>query len=224
MKAIAIFLGPPGAGKGSLARICADRLGWVKLSTGDLCRKHIADQTPLGRQITEIIEAGGLISDDMVVTMVKDWFTQHADVVSAVILDGFPRTLQQAQAFDNFLKNTLISCKLTIVKLFLPDNSIINRLSNRLVCSNRECQTVYSAVPEAHLLPEKYGQCDRCGSPLSRRRDDIAETIRERLQIYHTHEREIVDYYQDEGNKIIEINAEQPLEEVFKQFSSLIGQ
>ena len=221
-KEIVIFLGPPGSGKGSLSHLCVKKLGWVQLSTGNLCRQHIADETSIGKHIDFTIKSGKLIPDSLIIDMVEDWLTKQLSTASVIILDGFPRTVPQAKALDNLIsKNIFSGLTLRIVRMTLPDDTIVERLTSRLICSNKQCQVVYSA--EGSLAPRTPMICDECSSPLIRRADDVRETVYERLMAYHKHERDLVHYYEKTGQLVYELNAERPIEEVFEQFATMIG-
>jgi len=143
-KDIYLFMGAPGSGKGSLAQQCVQKLGWKQLSTGNLCRMHVNEQTEIGKQIAFSIQSGKLIPDELITAMVVEQFNQMAKDSSAVILDGYPRTLAQADALDDALKNQFNTWNLHVIRLVIADDIIIDRLNRRLVCQNQECQAVYS--------------------------------------------------------------------------------
>lgn len=222
-KQVCIFVGPPGAGKGSLSALCVKQLGFVQLSTGNLCRKHIAEQTVLGKEIDLVIKSGKLISDRLIVDMIVQWFVEHREQMHSVILDGFPRTVVQAQMFEEFLNEFDPSIQRTIVHLKVPDKSLIARISNRAVCQNTSCQAVYSLNTCARLAPKQEMVCDECSSPLIKRSDDEQATMCNRLVTYHKHAQELFSFYQQLNKEICEIDGEQSLNLVFDQLKCHLG-
>lgn len=216
---IFIFIGPPGAGKGTLSQLCINRMGWMQCSTGDLCRQHVAKQTELGHQIDLLIKSGKLISDSLIVEMVEEWLTQYASAVSKVILDGFPRTTVQAQLLDRLLRKPEFSdFSISIIKMELANDQVVKRLVARLVCANRTCCAVYSAEDSVFLK----NICANCASPLIRRSDDIESVIQDRLATYRIHADTLVRYYAQAGKRVQEIDVVQPVEKVFDQFVRLV--
>jgi len=221
-----ILIGPPGAGKGSVSELCTRHLGWMQLSTGNLCRKHIAAQTEIGKQIDFAIKSGKLVSDSLVTEMVEGWLNNQIGNVPAVILDGFPRTIAQAQALDEFLKIKMQSSKIYVIRLRISDENIVLRLGDRYICSNSECQAVYSLSKGSKLIPQKSMVCDVCGHALSRRKDDEENAIRERLHIYNKHEQDLLNFYKNAKNTqylVSELNVERALPEIFEDLKKLVG-
>ncbi len=250
-KRIYIFLGPPGAGKGSLSQLCTKRLGWRQLSTGNLCREHIARQTQIGKEIDFAIKSGKLISDSLVIDMVHDWLSKEllaeqavdrekaasqsrqvvpvqsdapqGEVISrTVILDGFPRTKLQAHALHELIEK-MVGVDLHVVHLKLTDEEIMYRLRARSVCQNEKCQRVYSLHKHSHLQPVKYMTCNECEAPLVRRLDDEEAAIVERLKIYHTHQDEMLSFYEEVGHPVRALPVDAPLEEVYGTFLTVTG-
>jgi adenylate kinase len=223
-KHIIIFIGPPGSGKGSLSQLCVKKLGWAQLSTGDLCRSHIADKTEIGKQIDLIIQSGKLISDDLMIEMVEGWLLKKFQNLDVLILDGFPRTIAQAQALSALLKKAAFaSVKLHLVLLSLGDEIVEHRLTSRLVCPAKDCGAVYSKIVPA-LAPQVAMICDKCpGVSLVVRSDDTSDAVKRRLKSYHKHAQEIVDYYKDIGQTIYELTPDRPLKEVFEGFVDIMG-
>jgi adenylate kinase len=219
-----IFIGPPGAGKGSLSTLCVKRFGWVQISTGNLCRKHIAEQTKIGKEIDLIIKSGKLINDDLINTMVFEWFNEHAGKSSGIIFDGYPRTVAQAEAFGAMLNEMFPAVRVHVVLFELADDVVVDRLCSRYVCQNKECQAVYSLSPHSDLTPAIPTVCDLCSGHLGRRDDDSEIAVRKRLDIYHRHEQQLIDFYRGNGNEIITIDASKPLREVFDSFVQNIGE
>lgn len=219
-----IFIGPPGAGKGSLASLCVKHFDWLQISTGNLCRKHIAEQTKIGKEIDLIIKSGKLINDDLITFMVFEWFNENADKASGIIFDGYPRTVAQAQAFDAMLKEKFPAVQEKIVLFNLSDDVVVNRLCSRYVCQNKECQAVYSLSPHSGLAPADTTVCDLCSGHLGRRDDDSEIAVRKRLDIYHRHEQQLIDFYQSINADITRIDASKQLQDVFEYFVQIISQ
>jgi adenylate kinase len=216
---IFIFIGPPGSGKGTLADLCTKRFGWLQISTGNLCRKHIAEQTEIGKEIDLIIKSGKLINDDLITSMVVDWLSENAQEVSGIILDGYPRTVVQARDFDNSLNALYPQAREKVVLFSIPDDVVINRLCRRFVCQNKDCQAIYSTLNDSQaLLGQEKLFCKECGFVLGRRPDDEESSIKKRLVIYHKHKQDLIDYYSNQGTEFIEIDASKPLKEVFESF------
>ncbi|MBI2774644.1 nucleoside monophosphate kinase [Candidatus Dependentiae bacterium] len=220
-KELIVFIGPPGAGKGSLSQLCVDELGWVQLSTGFLCRKHIAAGTQIGQEIDFSIKSGKLVEDRLIVSMVEQWLLEQIDQHSGVILDGFPRSVFQAQALDEILKKYASILNFKLVKLAVSDEILIDRLAARFVCENKDCQTVYSAAQDA-LKPKEAGICDRCSSKLVRRSDDGGNVVKERLKAYHGYAKPLIEYYEQQGKQIAQLDVEKPLAEVFVDFKNAL--
>lgn len=218
-----IFIGPPGSGKGSLSQLCIQDFGWIQLSTGNLCRKHIAQQTEIGKQIDFAIKSGKLVSDSLVTSAVESWFAENVESAAGVILDGYPRTVAQAQALHELVMTGKYPLKLKVIKLSIPDEKILIRLCNRYMCVNIDCQAVYSLAPGSSQVPKKENICDKCGGSLTRRKDDEVEAVRERLKIYHKHEQDLLDFYQKTQFPITEFNVERSLEMIFDDFKRLMG-
>jgi adenylate kinase len=221
---IFIFMGPPGAGKGSLASLCVAHFGWLQISTGNLCRKHIADQTKIGKEIDLIIKSGKLINDDLVTSMVTEWIGENADKASGLIFDGYPRTITQAHLFDTVLKAQFPTVRARVVLFNLIDDVVVNRLCSRYICRNKDCQAVYSLACDANLESQERPVCGLCSSALIKREDDSEAAVRKRLEIYHRHEQQLIDFYRDNGTEIITLEASRPLQEVFDSFVKNIKQ
>ena len=191
---IIIMLGAPGTGKGTVAGILKDELGIPQISTGDIFRKHIKEQTELGKLADSYISKGQLVPDDVTIKLVQSRI-QEDDVKPGMILDGFPRTVAQAEALDKMLSEQGKKVDL-VVNLTTPKDEIIERIVNRRVCSNQECKAVYNLVMNP---PKKEGICDKCGSPLVQRKDDTEETVNERFESYLKNTAPLVEYYENKG-------------------------
>jgi len=201
-----IFFGPPGAGKGTVSRRCVDELGWTQLSTGDLFRRHIKEQTALGKAIEKAIAEGKLVDDVTVIEVVYEWIVQYKEEVNPLIFDGFPRTIKQAQLFLEKMRKNRIECM--VIVLEIADEVVTERLLIRRTCQNYNCQKVYSVASHEEQ------KCKVCGSLLYQRADDMLDTIKNRLKVYHQHANQLLCFYEDQGIKIKRINAEQTVEAV----------
>ena len=193
---IIIMLGAPGTGKGTVASILSEKLNIPQVSTGDIFRKNIAEQTELGKLADSYISKGNLVPDDVTIKIVEDRLKQD-DVKEGIILDGFPRTIKQAEELDKILEKENKKVDM-VINLTTPKEEIIERIVNRRVCSNQECKTVYNIV----LNPPKVeGICDKCGSKLLQRKDDNVETVESRIDTYLKNTSPLVEYYTKQ-NKI----------------------
>lgn len=213
--AVLILLGPPGAGKGTQARMLEEDFGLVQLSTGDLLRAAVAAGTEAGKRARAVMEAGQLVSDDIVLAILKDRLTQ-ADVAKGVILDGFPRTSAQAGALDELLKAAGQRVNAAI-SLEVDDEAMVGRVSGRYTCAG--CGEGYH---DEFKTPAVAGTCDKCGgSEFKRRADDNAETVRERLKAYHAQTAPLISYY--DGQKVLErIDAMGAIADIRKGLSSIV--
>lgn len=218
---IFIFFGAPGAGKGSLSKLCVNEFGWTQLSTGNLCRKHIEDQTEIGKKIDFDIKSGKLISDSLISEMVEDWLISLPEN-HQIILDGYPRTLVQAKYMHELLSNKLSHIDLKIIKLDVSEQTIISRLINRLVCSNKKCQAVYSNLKNSSLVSKDLMSCDACSSLLIRRSDDNEEVIKERLEIYNKNEEDLLNFYKSLGLNLIRLDVDKSINEIFEDFRKTV--
>ena len=193
LPAVVILLGPPGAGKGTQARMLEEDFGLIQLSTGDLLRSAVAAGTPAGLAAKAVMEAGSLVSDDIVLAVLQDRMAQP-DVGKGIILDGFPRTDGQAKALDALLVGA--GWKVTAaISLEVDDAAMVDRVSGRSTCA--ACGEGYH---DTFKRPEKEGVCDKCGgTAFKRRADDTAETVRARLQAYHAQTAPLIAYYEGKG-------------------------
>lgn len=213
--AVLILLGPPGAGKGTQARMLEERFGLVQLSTGDLLRAAVAQGTPAGLAAKAVMEAGGLVSDEIVLAILKDRMA-GPDVARGVILDGFPRTARQAAALDTLLADA--GQKVTAaVSLEVDDEAMIARVAGRYTCAN--CGEGYH---DTFKQPAVAGVCDKCGgTEFKRRADDTAETARARLQAYHAQTAPLIAHYRALG-VLEEIDAMGTIEEIAAGLGSIV--
>ena len=192
---IIIMLGAQGTGKGTVAGMIGKEIGLPQISTGDIFRKNISEKTPLGIEADKYISKGDLVPDEVTVPMVEDRLTWE-DAKNGAILDGFPRTIEQAEKLDEILSKNGNKVDL-VVNLVTPKEELIDRMLTRRVCTNQECKTTYNTK----LNPPKVeGICDKCGSPLKQREDDSdPEAINRRLEIYQEKTSPLVEYYDKKG-------------------------
>ena len=192
---IIMMLGAQGTGKGTVAGIISKEIGIPQISTGDIFRKNISEETALGVEANKYISKGQLVPDEITVPMVEDRLTWE-DAKCGAILDGFPRTLKQAEKLDEILEKSGKKVDL-VINLVTPKEEIIDRMLTRRVCTNPDCKTTYNIK----LSPPKVqGICDKCGSPLKQRDDDAdPDAIRQRLEIYEEKTSPLVDYYNKKG-------------------------
>ncbi|QDI76067.1 MULTISPECIES: adenylate kinase [Leisingera] len=191
--AVLILLGPPGAGKGTQARMLEEKFGYVQLSTGDLLREAVAAGTPAGLAAKAVMEAGQLVSDEIVINILRDRLAKP-DCAKGVILDGFPRTTVQAEALDGLLAETNQKINAAI-SLEVDDAAMVERISGRYTCGG--CGEGYH---DSFKQPAKAGTCDKCGgTEMKRRADDNAETVASRLEAYHAQTAPLIAYYGGKG-------------------------
>lgn len=189
--AVLILLGPPGAGKGTQARMLEEKYGLVQLSTGDLLRAAVAAGTDAGKAAKSVMEAGGLVSDDIVLAILKDRMADP-DTQAGVILDGFPRTTGQAEALDSLLAENGQKID-AAVSMEVEDAAMVERVAGRYTCA-----TCGEGYHDTFKRPQVAGVCDKCGgTEMKRRPDDNAETVRSRLEAYHAQTAPLIDYYAD---------------------------
>lgn len=185
-----VMIGKPGSGKGTVGKMLSEQLGIIHISSGELFRSYIKKAGEIGKRIDSYVSKGNLVPDDLAIELVEKRLSE-LDCKKGAILDGFPRTVVQAEALDKFLKSQ--GCKIDIaVELELSDQDIIERIVKRRVCSNVDCREVYNLE---FKKPKQEGICDKCGSNLIQREDDKIETVEQRLKTYHETSAKLVDYY-----------------------------
>lgn len=189
-KQVVILLGPPGSGKGTQAVRLTKELGIPHISTGDLFRENIGKNTELGKRAKTYMDAGKLVPDELVLDMLFDRVSRP-DCVNGYLLDGFPRTLPQAEAFG---KQVGSNTKLVVLNLDVPDDIIIKRAEGRLTC--KACGNIHNRY---FSPPSKEGLCDKCGADLIQRSDDRREVVEERLRVYHAQTKPLIEYYSKKG-------------------------
>ena len=211
-----IMIGAQGAGKGTQAKMIAEKCGIPHISTGDIFRANIKNGTELGAKAKEYMDKGLLVPDELVCDLVVDRI-QQADCEKGYILDGFPRTIPQAEALENALN--AIEQKLDYaIDIDVPDENIINRMSGRRACVG--CGATY------HVLfnPTKVeGKCDVCGESLILRDDDKPETVKKRLDVYHTQTQPLIDFY-TERKVLVEVDGTQSMDKVFDDIMKILGE
>jgi Adenylate kinase (EC 2.7.4.3) len=211
MSKIVIFLGPPGAGKGTQSQLLKERNGFIQISTGDLLREAVKNQTELGKLAKQYMDEGKLVPDDLIISLIKEKLQEYAD--KNIIFDGFPRTIPQAESLDNLLSH--LNKNLDAVILFkIEDEEVVKRLTGRRVCPS--CGAVYHMVYNPPKIDEI---CDKCGAGLIQRDDDKEEVIRKRLEVYHQQTKPLIEYYK---SKIVEIDATDNPENIYNKIVSMI--
>ena len=187
-----IFLGAPGAGKGTQAKKVSEKYGIPQISTGDMLREAVAKGTGLGKKAKEYMDKGELVPDEIVIGIVKERL-QQPDCERGFILDGFPRTLAQAKALDEMLKE--LNKKIDgVINIAVPEEEVVKRIVNRRTCRN--CGAVYHLI---YNPPKEDNKCDKCGGELYQRDDDKEETVRERFRVYKQNTEPLIDYYRKKG-------------------------
>lgn len=188
-----IFMGPPGGGKGTQAQRLEDRFGLKQLSTGDMLRAAVAAGTELGKQAKAVMDAGQLVSDELMIGLISERVDQ-ADCANGFILDGFPRTIPQAEALDKLMADKGMSLD-AVIELRVPDSLLVERITGRYSCA--KCGRGYH---DKYQQPKVDGVCDTCGSTeFKRRADDNAETVTSRLEAYHKQTAPVLEYYEKKG-------------------------
>ena len=211
-----ILLGPPGAGKGTQAEYLQKKYGIAKLSTGDMLRAAAASGSEIGKQAKDIMAKGQLVSDDIVICLLKERIAQ-ADCAQGFILDGFPRTLGQAEALDQMLgaENKKID---HVIELKVDDEKLTKRITGRFSCA--KCGAGYH---DSFKPTKKAETCDQCGSSeFSRREDDTVETVTKRLEAYHTQTAPLLPYYQVKG-VLVQVDGMAAIDEVTRQIDQALG-
>lgn len=212
---ILIFLGPPGSGKGTQAKRLTAEKKWPQLSTGDMFRANIAQGTKLGLEAKQLMDQGQLVPDSVVIGMVKER-VQEPDCQAGFILDGFPRTIPQAEALDQLL--AIQKRKVDrVVEFKIEDSELVGRLSGRRTCSN--CGTMYHVKTQPTKID---AVCDVCGGKVVQRSDDQAEVIEKRLEVYHDQTSPLVQFYARQG-KLKTIDASQSMDTVYQALTKAIS-
>ena len=201
-----LLIGPPGVGKGTQAKFLVDHLNIPQISSGDMLRENVRNKTTLGNEAQTYMQSGKLVPDTVILNMMEARLRED-DCSNGYILDGFPRTIPQAEGLDNLLNNLdqQLDC---VIVMKIADSLIINRLSNRRSCN--ECNQVFNLIYDP---PKKAGKCNKCNGDLFLREDDVLDTIQNRLNIYHQQTEPVIDYYKKLGIAEI-IDAKGSIEDI----------
>ena len=210
-----IMLGAPGAGKGTQAKMIADKYGVPHISTGDIFRANIKNGTELGMEAKKYMDQGLLVPDELTVRILLDRVAQD-DCKNGYVLDGFPRTIPQAEVLDSELTKLGDHIDYAI-NVDVPDENIVKRMSGR-----RACLTCGATYHIEHVPPKKEGICDVCGSELVLRDDDKPETVKNRLNVYHEQTQPLIDFYTEKG-VLKNVDGTVPMEEVFAAITAILG-
>lgn len=209
-----ILMGPPGSGKGTQAAFISKELGIPHISTGDMFRKAIRDNTELGVKAKGYMDAGKLVPDEVTIGIVRERL-QEPDCKKGFLLDGFPRTVAQAEALDEILKSLAMELD-AVIDIQVPREELLKRLTGRRMC---KCGASYHI---AFSPPSQQGKCDKCGGDLYQRQDDTEETINNRLDVYNEQTKPLIDFYQNQG-LLKNINGNQEIEEVLSEIGESLG-
>jgi len=211
-----VFLGPPGAGKGTQSARIVEDYNIVQISTGDILRSAVKEGTELGKLAKKFMDEGKLVPDEVIIGIVRDRLKQK-DCDNGFILDGFPRTIPQAVSLDAMLKDDLNTHLTHIISLEVDDSIIIERLTGRRTC--RGCGKIFHIK---YNPPKTDAVCDFCGGELYQRDDDKLETIQKRLDVYHEQTLALKDYYKSSG-KLYVIDGSQDVQDVYGQIKGILG-
>ena len=210
-----IFIGPPGSGKGTQAKRLAQRFGIPHISTGDMLREAVAAGTPVGQQAASIMSAGQLVPDDVMIEIINERLAK-ADARKGFILDGFPRTLVQAEKLDALVGNG--KGGLRVLQLLVPDDAIVRRITLRRTCA--QCGAIYHLENQP---PANDSVCDRCGAEVVARPDDTEEAVRKRLESFHRQTLPVATHYQSK-NLLRTVDGIGPVDEVFERIEKSLSE
>lgn len=210
-----VLLGPPGAGKGTQAKLLQEEFAACQISTGDILRKAVAEKTPLGKEAAQYLDSGALVPDDVIVKLVAQRLKEK-DCEKGFILDGFPRTIPQAESLDAILKQMGLSLN-RVVSVQVPRAVIIERLAGRRSCKNCGALSHVAFSP-----PKRAGLCDLCGGELYQRQDDAEETIANRLKVYENQTAPLVNYYR-QRDLVLEIDGVGAIDEIRARVREALG-
>lgn len=214
-----IFLGAPGAGKGTLGDLFCEKQGVIHISTGQLLRDEMAAGTELGKTVKDLIASGALVSDDIVTAMVRARLAKADVQEKGVMLDGYPRTVAQAESLTGILKETGLQMGGAVL-IDAPREILMKRLTGRRLCTNKECGAIYNINDVA---PKVENVCDKCGSPLYQRSDDSEATVLGRLKVYDEQTFPLIDYYTKRNELITVAIEDAPIEHNFAHLCQVMG-
>jgi len=206
-----ILLGAPGTGKGTQAKKITAKFGITHISTGDILRAEISNKTELGNKAQEFVSSGKLVPDDLIMAMIKDRF-KAGDIEKGFLMDGFPRTIEQAEKFDSILEELKLKLD-RVINIVLDKNEIIKRITNRIVCNS--CKKVFKLAD----FSDKELKCDSCNSVLSKRADDSEVVIVKRLEVYEMQTKPLIEYY-SRKNLLANVDGQGTEEEIFERILS----
>ena len=206
-----ILLGAPGVGKGTQAKKITAKFGITHISTGDILRAEISNKTELGSKAQEFVSSGKLVPDDLIMAMIKDRF-KAGDLEKGFLMDGFPRTIEQAEKFDSILEELKLKLD-RVINIVLDKNEIIKRITNRIVCNS--CKKVFKLAD----FSDKELKCDSCNSVLSERADDSEVVIVKRLEVYEMQTKPLIEYY-SRKNLLTNVDGQGTEEEIFERILS----
>jgi len=210
-----VLLGPPGAGKGTQAKMLIEAYGIPQISTGDMLREAVKNQTPLGLEAKKFMDAGQLVTDEIVIGLAKDRIAQP-DCDKGFMLDGFPRTVAQAEALDVML-GEMNKALDHVISIEVPNSELMGRLTGRRTC--KDCGQGYHMIFDP---PAKEGVCDKCGGELFQRDDDNEETVANRLEVYDSQTKPLIDYYQGKG-LLRPVDGVGAMSEVLDRIKAILG-
>jgi adenylate kinase len=213
MSKIIVMIGPPGAGKGTQARLLSEQYGYPQISTGDILREMAQAETALGSTIKTTLASGKLVSDEILAAVINAR-TANVDCTTGYILDGFPRTLDQAHLLEELAEKQ--NKDVLLVRVVVPEEVLLKRLTGRRIC--KQCGEIYNLY---FRPPQREGLCDLDGQALTQRSDDNAESVTQRLIEYRTSTAPLIDYYRQSG-RLVEIDGETPVNELFAKLRHLI--
>lgn len=210
-----ILLGPPGAGKGTCARMLADKKNFFHISTGDILREEVKKGTSLGQNVRNYMESGKLVADEVILDIIEQRLENWSGGDKSFVLDGFPRTMAQAEGLESVLQKKHLFIN-QVILLDVPEGELIRRLSSRRVCGN--CGANYNLISQPPKIPDV---CDYCGGKLYQREDDREETVRNRLRIYQQEIQPLVDHYTNKG-LLVRLDGEGTIDDVFQRLLTLL--
>ncbi|MBO0721939.1 MAG: adenylate kinase [Blastocatellia bacterium] len=213
MSKIIVMIGAPGAGKGTQARLLSEKFGYPQISTGDILREMARAETELGKEIKNTLASGNLVSDQILAEVISSR-TSYEDCSNGFILDGYPRTLEQARNLEDLAASQ--GKQILLVHVMVREDVLFQRMTGRRVCT--KCGEIYNIYSRP---PKRDGYCDIDGAPLRQRSDDLPETVSRRFEAYRIATAPLIEYYR-QGGRLIEIDGDRPVEAVFEELSAII--